>query len=90
MVVAVLSLCILLGVVGQVWALSVTPSSPIAGQEFYVDSGAVIAELISVYSGPGCSGTIIVSGTVPAGGSYPFRDKRPGSIARIRILRLAV
>ena len=53
---------------GQVWALSVTPSTPMAGQSFTVNSGANIPESITVYAGPGCSGTIIFAGTVLAGG----------------------
>jgi len=53
---------------GQVWALSVTLSTPMAGQPFTVNSGANIPESITVYAGPGCSGTIIFAGTVLAGG----------------------
>ena len=64
----VLLLSVLLVNLGQVWALSVTPSSPAADQPFTVNSGAIISETINVYSGPGCSGTLIFSGTVPAGG----------------------
>jgi hypothetical protein len=69
MLVATLLLFVLLVGVGQAWALSVTPSTPMAGQPFTVNSGAVISESITVYAGPGCSGTIIFAGTVPAGGS---------------------
>jgi hypothetical protein len=59
---------VLLVDVGQVWALSVTPSSPIAGQPFSVNSGSVIPESIYVYTGSGCSGTLFFAGSVPAGG----------------------
>jgi len=66
--VTVLLLSLLFVDVGQVWALSVTPDSPTAGQPFTVNSDAVISETIYVYAGGGCSGALIVSGAVPAGG----------------------
>jgi len=76
--VTVLLLSVLLVDVEQVWALSVTPSSPTADQPFTVYSGAVISETINVYSGWGCSGAIIVSGTIPAGGSLAVPGQPAG------------
>lgn len=76
--VTVLLLAVMLVGLRQVWALSVSPSSPIAGQPFTINSGAVIPEAINVYAGSGCSGTIIFAGTVPAGGTLSVPGQPAG------------
>ena len=62
----------------KAWALSVIPTSPIADQPFTIDSGSVISESINVYDGWGCSGGIIASGIVPAGGVLTVQGQPAG------------
>ena len=75
---AVLLLSMLLVGMGQAWALYITPSSPIAGEPFTVYSDSIIAETIYVYTGSGCSGTLIFAGTVTAGGSLVIPGQPAG------------
>jgi len=75
---ASLVLFVLLLGVTQVSALSIVPSTPIAGQAFVIDSGATIAETINVYGAPGCVGAIILSGKVPAGGGLVVPGQSAG------------
>jgi hypothetical protein len=76
--VTVLLLSVVLIDAAEVWALSVTPTPPIAGQPFAVDNDAPISESITVYAGPGCSGPLILSETVPAGGILPVPGQPAG------------
>ena len=76
--VTVLLLAVLMVDMGQVWALSVTPNTPIAGYPFTVNSGAVIPEAINVYAGSGCSGNLLFAGQVPAGGSLSIPGQPAG------------
>lgn len=45
--------------VGQVWALTITPSSPIAGQPFTISGTVTTAGFLAIRSLPGCSGDVV-------------------------------
>ena len=78
MPIIILILFVLLVNAERAWALSVTPTSPIAGEPFTIDSGSVISESINVYDGWGCSDGIIASGIVPAGGALTVQGQPAG------------
>ena len=61
--------------VGQVWAQSITPNPPIANQNFTITgtcslSGGNTYCVVIVYSGPGCTGSIILSAYIQSSGPY--------------------
>lgn len=56
--------------VSQVWALSISPNPPIAGQGFTITSGVGISEHIYLFTGATCSGELLDDRVVGPYGSF--------------------
>lgn len=58
-----LSVVFLFGSIGQVWALTISPNPPIAGEPFTItNSSATSGDIISVYTGSGCANSNFIPG----------------------------